>query len=104
MPNHSHILGAWVYSGLLSLPLWMYIVALVLKALGRVIDSSYAGFFVPFALVVLWNIFFSPMGYRGELVFIIAASMFINGYQRPRITPTRCAVVVKKCDNRKDAC
>jgi hypothetical protein len=58
MPNHSHILGAWVYSGLLSLPLWMYIVALVLKALGRVIDSSYAGFFVPFALVVLWNIFF----------------------------------------------
>ncbi|MCT2533603.1 hypothetical protein N2488_10455 [SAR92 clade bacterium H231] len=78
MPNHSHILGAWVYSGILALPFWLITAFYVWRLLLRTKDDVYTAIVIPYSLLFFWNFLFSPMGFRGEFCFIIAFAIHAN--------------------------
>jgi len=64
IPTHSHLMGAWVWAGILGAGFWGYILWLTLKALSRVLNTLppltpvYVWMFVDY----LWAILFSPFG------------------------------------------
>lgn len=75
LPNHSHLLGTWTYSGLLALPMWIYLIALSIKASFHSRTYNEFGILLPYSLLALWNILFSPLGYRIELCFLFAIAL-----------------------------
>lgn len=64
IPSHSHIIGAWVYAGILGAVFWGYVLWLVTRAI--VIVAVYRPPLAPIYAWLLvsffWNIFFSPFG------------------------------------------
>jgi hypothetical protein len=71
IPCHSHILGAWVWSGLLSVPFWVMLINKIIRSLFVVHDFRLLGICIPFALFLMWHILFSPIGYRVDLCFFV---------------------------------
>jgi hypothetical protein len=64
IPAHSHLMSAWVFSGVLGAIFWAYILVLTLKALVRAVTSRHI--LTPVYTVLLvwltWDILFSPFG------------------------------------------
>lgn len=79
LPGHSHIIGAWLYAGALSVPFWIYVikylVVFVLRAPAT--DLKLIGYFIPVALYTLWNIAFSPFSNRIDLAFAISFTVIL---------------------------
>jgi hypothetical protein len=73
IPSHSHLIGAWVFSGFLGLVFWLYIIWIHLRYINRF--SFYMNrFWIPFLYLVmlcLWNILFSPFSQRPLLSLVI---------------------------------
>ena len=82
MPNHSHILGAWVYSGILALPFWLLIMFYVGRLLVNTRDDVYMAIIIPYSLLLFWNLMFSPMGFRGEFCFMLAFAIHAHRDRR----------------------
>ena len=74
LPGHSHIIGAWLFAGALSVPFWVYVIKLLVSFVWRAneTDQRLLGYFFPLVLFTLWNILFSPFANRIELGFVIA--------------------------------
>lgn len=74
IPAHSHIVGFWLWYGILALPLWIYVLKEIIVYMRRYMDA------VPqwFAILacgapgIFWNIFFSPFSSR------VSVSMYIT--------------------------
>lgn len=66
IPTHSHLTGSWVSHGLLGFVFWFYVFVYVLKFFinGAPFAHKYLPFALLFGLGALWNILFSPVGYR----------------------------------------
>ena len=86
VPAHSHIVGAMVYSGWLSLAFWLFMIYANIKlilysytmpALDRIMM-----FIIPLSLNNLWAIAFSPFSERVLLAF--SAAMYILIFTKSR--------------------
>ena len=79
LPGHSHILGAWVYNGILGLPVWLYSLFLIalffLKALYR--QPSIAPILIVWSMLTVWDILFSPFANRPILAFFLCSILAI---------------------------
>lgn len=70
IPSHSHILGSWVESGILGVPIWIYALLMAFQALFAVIKlRSTPSLLVGItAFYILWDIPFSPFGADGRIL------------------------------------
>lgn len=75
IPTHSHILGAWVESGILGILFWLYILWIATRAIYFPIrDEARLRFWiVSSCLPLIWAIFFSPISARLETSFLLGA-------------------------------
>lgn len=66
IPAHSHLWGPWVFNGFLGFLFWFYAFVFVVKFLLENIsfNSKYLPFILLFCVNSLWDILFSPVGYR----------------------------------------
>lgn len=92
MPTHSHILGAWIMAGLLSVPFWVYVIYLVLTYLFRysIFDKRLALFSVTMSVYMTWNFVFSPFGARLDIDMFIVFVMIEIGRARHCLKPKCC--------------
>lgn len=76
VPRHSYILGAWVFSGILSVPFWVFYTRQVYKSIIYALKytNKYKFLVITCAIFMLWNIFFSPLANRINLIMFL---MFI---------------------------
>lgn len=75
IPTHSHILGAWVESGVMAVFFWVYVLVVATRAIYCPIrDEVRLRFWVVSScLSLIWAIFFSPISARLETSFLIGA-------------------------------
>jgi len=77
IPAHSHLWGAWVWSGLLGGLFWIYVLVFLIRFLGRgpSVLSHYLALSVFLSLLLIWSVLFSPFGGRpvkaAHLVFLV---------------------------------
>jgi hypothetical protein len=108
IPTHSHLTMAWVESGILGGVLWIYILALVIRAILRIttvrppLSPLYCYLLVNF----VWDILYSPFGSINRLwgAYLILLSYHLlqrptkelaSALQRPRHL-TRTRVIVRR--------
>lgn len=79
MPRHSYILGAWVFSGILSLFFWLYSLKtiFVFLKIGLIYERRLIGINLLLTFSMLWNIFFSPFSNRLDLLFYMILLMIL---------------------------
>lgn len=78
IPGHSYILGAWVYSGILGLFFFVFVLRFLLNTIrsGWIIyEERMLGVYMFLGVNTLWNIFFSPFVDRIVFVFFIISMM-----------------------------
>lgn len=70
IPGHSHIVSAWIWSGIAGLVFWSYIFWLVLKGIARVamLRPTLAPVYMWFLIAMSWDLFFSPFGANRRMV------------------------------------
>ncbi len=84
IPAHSHIFCYWMWAGIPGLLPWLYIIYLLAVTLFRRLHV-YPPYFGYFALAVpsmFWAIFFSPLGSRINMGFLIAACLVVQTMER----------------------
>lgn len=66
LPAHSHIVGFWLWYGILALPLWPYVLKKTFEYLHSYMDAvpQWFGIVALTSPGMLWSIFFSPFGGR----------------------------------------
>lgn len=85
VPCHSHILGAWVWSGVLSVPFWLLIIFNIFKSIFVAQDFRLLGICIPFSAFLLWHILFSPIGYRVDLSFYVGLLFVLKDQLKYRV-------------------
>lgn len=86
IPAHSHILTYWLWGGILGLLPWIYITYLLLVTLFRRLDV-YPPYFGLFAMVIpnlIWAVFFSPLGNRIFMGFMISSCLVVRAMKREK--------------------
>lgn len=83
IPGHSHIITAWVWSGIAGLIFWAYLACFVFAGVTRfaILRPSFVPIYVWLLIAMLWDIFFSPFaaGRRTlEAVLIIIVADLTN--------------------------
>lgn len=70
IPSHSHLAGAWVESGILGVPIWLYIIYMSFEVLFSAMKYRYIPslFVVTTAFLVLWDVLFSPFAANGRIL------------------------------------
>ena len=66
IPAHSHIMTYWMWHGIFGLLLWVYIIYIVITTMIRnmQIVQGLLGYFALSIPLFLWDVLFSPAGYR----------------------------------------
>jgi hypothetical protein len=86
IPGHSHIIGAWIWSGILGLVFWIFMVWVVLKAIFRVttLKPRLAPVYTWFLISMFWDIWFSPFASTRRLTeaFLIVVMMDLPPVKR----------------------
>jgi hypothetical protein len=96
IPSHSHIVGAWVFSGFCGALFWAYIFVLAARAIVVVavqrppLTLMYLWLFIGFT----WNIFFSPFGSTSRaleafIIVVIADLLQKSPVRIPKSVPWR---------------
>lgn len=83
LPSHSHVVGYWLYHGILGGLFWMYILFLMWKLFKSgafMYEPKLIGHCLYFTVAVLWAICFSPFGQRAPMAFYIAYLIVIESY------------------------
>lgn len=80
VPRHSFILGAWVFSGILAVPFWLYVIYLCVDYIkNRMQVVPYLIAFLSLTIIFLiWNVFFSPLQGRTDICFTIAVLLIVR--------------------------
>lgn len=82
MPRHSYFLGAWVFSGLLSVPFWLYALRLCSRSLLLLRRFSGNLGIIYYVLTLLWAILFSPFQDRvGLIFFLLIIGEIVKNYE-----------------------
>lgn len=70
IPSHSHLLGAWVESGILGAIFWVWVGWVTIRGLYAAIMSPtpLSGFVVFIGLSLLWDVLFSPFGLERRVI------------------------------------
>jgi hypothetical protein len=84
IPTHSHLMGAWVWAGILGATFWAYIFWLTLKSLAQ-ISTHPPRLSLLYAWLLqgmMWNILFSPFGLTMRIVdaFVIVVIVDLLGH------------------------
>jgi hypothetical protein len=95
IPSHSFLFGSWVYSGVVGVLLWLWLIILVIKTLVVLIRVPVAVMpLIAFiAISLLWNILFSPFGADQRFIMpfyvivLMTASAQIEAYMRRQQSP-----------------
>ena len=85
LPGHSHILGAWVYSGILGLFFWIYVGYLIYRFLTRYAWLNNRLLCVNLILIIpfIWDYLFSPFGGRfSPLLNIVYMVIYMDYYDQ----------------------
>ncbi|MGA8088999.1 MAG: hypothetical protein WCA10_17120 [Terracidiphilus sp.] len=74
IPAHSHLMGAWVWAGILGAAFWFYILWLTAKATIRlaILRPPSAPIYGWFIVGTLWTIMFSPFGLNARMYDAVA--------------------------------
>ena len=81
VPCHSVLVGQWNWHGILAGIFWLYYLLLMYKSLRKgvfLLEPKMAGLAVFASIMMLWDIFFSPMGARPPFVFYFIFLILIN--------------------------
>ena len=83
IPTHSHIVGYWVWYGVVGLFFWLYVFWLFWTLFRRYISAipQLFGYFALGVPVACWNIFFSPVAHRCETALIVVLALFARAVQ-----------------------
>lgn len=70
IPTHSHLLGAWVESGVLGAIFWLWVGWATIRGLHAAVSrpTPMTGFIVFIGLSLLWDIFFSPFSSERRVI------------------------------------
>lgn len=84
IPTHSYITGAWVDAGVLGVPVWIWVLAVAVRALMRqfVIRDPLAPLVVFSAMFLGWAIPFSPYGGPARLFTDFYVLVLLAGIER----------------------
>lgn len=83
LPAHSHVVGYWVYHGILGGMFWIYILLLMWQMFRTgafMYEPKLIGHCVYYSAAILWAILFSPFGQRAPMAFYIAFLIVTEGY------------------------
>lgn len=86
LPGHSFFLGAWIYSGLLSVPFWFYVIYQIFLCLrdGTILKNRrLTGMAVFLILWYSWKILFSPFSDRILFLSFVLMLLFLNTSTNP---------------------
>ncbi len=80
IPTHSHLMGAWVWAGILGAAFWSYILWLTAKATIRVAIQrpSLAPIYVSVITGMFWQIMFSPFGLNVRMYDAVAIVIMVD--------------------------
>lgn len=78
IPTHSYIMGAWVHCGIGGLIFYLWVLFLIYRHIKRYAAAipQWYGYFAMMLPYYLWNIFFSPFGYRWQFALLMACLFF----------------------------
>lgn len=83
LPSHSHVVGYWIYHGILGGIFWIYILLLMWRLFRTgafMYEPKLIGHCVYYSATILWAILFSPFGQRAPMAFYIVYLIVIEGY------------------------
>lgn len=104
LPVHSVILSTWLGSGILGLPIWLFVLYKMCELMRKHLDAvpQWFGYFAMMIPGNLWAIFFSPFGGRISWgVFITMILMAINvGKGKVRL-PIEMELEIEKAERRR---
>jgi hypothetical protein len=96
IPSHSHIIGAWVFSGFCGALFWAYIEWLALRAIvvAAVQRPPLALMYLWLLVGFTWNIFFSPFGSTSRIIEAFTVVVIVDLLQKspvrnPKSVPWR---------------
>lgn len=81
VPCHSVLLGQWNWHGVLAGGFWLYYLFFIYKSFRNgifLLDQSMMGLGVFVSVMLLWDIYFSPMGARTPFVFYFIYLIMLN--------------------------
>lgn len=80
IPTHSHLMGAWVWAGILGAAFWFYILWLTVRATIRValIRPPLAPIYAALVTGMFWQVMFSPFGLNARVYDAIAIVIMID--------------------------
>lgn len=87
IPCHSYITSFWLWFGVFGLTFWIYVAWMAFRYFRYNVSAvpQLFGFFSLFIPTLLWDMFFSPYGWRLNNGLIIAALVFVDSVSRGRI-------------------
>ena len=85
IPTHSHLLGAWVESGILGALFWLWAIGIAIKGLLANLrrPTPRAGLYTFIGLALLWDIFFSPFSIERRICTAAWFSLMIHLQNQP---------------------
>jgi hypothetical protein len=86
IPTHSHLLGAWVWAGLLGAVFWFAVALVAVWALANLYSAhlEVAPLLIFSAMLLLWDIAFSPYASSGRITAPYALVLCLLGLRLMR--------------------
>lgn len=80
IPTHSHLMGAWVWAGILGAAFWFYILWLTARATIRlaILRPPLAPIYVSLVFGMFWQIMFSPFGLNARMYDAVAIIIMVD--------------------------
>lgn len=80
LPGHSHLMGGWLYAGILGLFFWLYVLKRIglFAKIGLLRHPRLIGISTIATALTLWNIFFSPFGNRPNFLFFMTLILVLT--------------------------
>jgi len=98
IPTHSHIFGAWVWSGILGLAFWVYFLIVVGRGLAALIRvRPWLGPYLAYMLsLAFWDVFFSPFASTRRITvsFLLASVIYLFNEDKKQTETLRRAFLL----------
>jgi hypothetical protein len=103
IPTHSHIFGAWVWSGILGLAFWVYFLIVVGRGLAALIRvRPWLGPYLAYMLsLAFWDVFFSPFASTRRITvsFLLASVIYLFNEDKKQTETLRRAFLLTQRKN-----
>lgn len=80
IPTHSHLMGAWVWAGILGATFWFYVLWLTARATIRlaILRPPLSPIYVSLVFGMFWQIMFSPFGLNARMYDAVAIIIMVD--------------------------